>query len=95
MFFNILAIKINAFEIFQLSGIGIIIAGALILTQMADFNRIAESDLVKMAIAMIVGGALVTIVAFVGCLGAMRESYKLLMTVGFYETLGESYMKWY
>lgn len=62
---------------------------------MADFNRIAESDLVKMAIAMIVGGALVTIVAFVGCLGAMRESYKLLMTVGFYETLGESYMKWY
>lgn len=66
---------------FQLSGIGIIIAGALILTQMADFNRIAESDLVKMAIAMIVGGALVTVVAFVGCLGAMRESYKLLMTV--------------
>lgn len=60
---------------------------------MADFNRIAESDLVKMAIAMIVGGALVAIVAFVGCLGAMRESYKLLMTVGFYETLGESYWK--
>ncbi|CAG9760586.1 unnamed protein product [Ceutorhynchus assimilis] len=68
------------FNIFlTLSGIGIIIAGALILTQMADFNRIAESDLVKMAIAMIVGGALVTIVAFVGCLGAMRESYKMLM----------------
>uniref|UniRef100_A0AAR5QD54 Tetraspanin n=1 Tax=Dendroctonus ponderosae TaxID=77166 RepID=A0AAR5QD54_DENPD len=69
------------FNIFlTLSGIGIIIAGALILTQMADFNRIAESDLVKMAVAMIVGGVLVTIVAFVGCLGAMRESYKLLMT---------------
>ncbi|XP_050313706.1 23 kDa integral membrane protein-like isoform X2 [Anthonomus grandis grandis] len=68
------------FNIFlTLSGIGIIIAGCLILTEMADFNRIAESDLVKMAIAMIVGGALVTVVAFVGCLGAMRESYKLLM----------------
>ncbi|XP_030759124.1 23 kDa integral membrane protein-like isoform X4 [Sitophilus oryzae] len=68
------------FNIFlTLSGIGIIIAGALILTEMADFNRIAESDLVKMAIAMIVGGAIVTIVAFVGCLGAMRESYTLLM----------------
>lgn len=68
------------FNIFlTLSGIGIIIAGALILTQMADFNRIAESDLVKLAIAMIVGGAIVTIVAFVGCLGAMRESYTLLM----------------
>ncbi|KAF7288112.1 hypothetical protein GWI33_000163 [Rhynchophorus ferrugineus] len=68
------------FNIFlTLSGIGIIIAGALILTEMADFNRIAESDLVKMAIAMICGGAIVTIVAFVGCLGAMRESYTLLM----------------
>lgn len=68
------------FNIFlTLSGIGIIIAGALILTQMADFNRIAESDLVKLAIVMIVGGAIVTIVAFVGCLGAMRESYTMLM----------------
>ncbi|XP_060528391.1 CD63 antigen-like isoform X2 [Cylas formicarius] len=78
---GLMKLVLFVFNIFlTLSGIGIIIAGAFILTTMADFNRIAESDLVKLAIALIFAGAIVTIVAFIGCLGAMRESYVILMT---------------
>ncbi|XP_019878271.1 CD63 antigen-like [Aethina tumida] len=65
--------------IFAISGIGLIIAGAVVLSDVADFNHFADNELLGPPIVLIVAGAIVFIVAFLGCFGAIRESYNLLM----------------
>ncbi|KAG5882055.1 hypothetical protein JTB14_007717 [Gonioctena quinquepunctata] len=64
---------------FALSGLGIIIAGAIVLADVSDFNAFVSSDLMGPPMVLIVTGAIVFIIAFLGCFGAIKESYNLLM----------------
>ncbi|CAH0556036.1 unnamed protein product [Brassicogethes aeneus] len=66
--------------IFAISGIGIIVAGAVVLSDVADFHHFADNDLLGPPIVLIVAGAIVFVVAFLGCFGAIRESYNLLIS---------------
>ncbi|XP_044271170.1 23 kDa integral membrane protein-like [Tribolium madens] len=65
--------------IFAISGIGIIIAGALVLSDVGDFKYFMEDEILAPPIVLIVVAAIVFLVAFLGCFGAIRESYKLLI----------------
>ncbi|RZC33505.1 23 kDa integral membrane protein [Asbolus verrucosus] len=65
--------------IFAISGIGIIVAGAIVLSDVGDFNHFMDNELLAPPIVLIVAGAIVFIVAFLGCFGAIRESYNLLI----------------
>ncbi|CAG9760585.1 unnamed protein product [Ceutorhynchus assimilis] len=66
--------------IFAISGLGIIIAGGLVLSDVSDFTHFTTSDLLGPPIVLIVAGSIVFIIAFLGCFGAIRESYKMLLT---------------
>ncbi|KAL1489345.1 hypothetical protein ABEB36_014258 [Hypothenemus hampei] len=65
--------------VFAISGLGIIIAGGLVLSDVSDFNHFTTSDLLGPPIVLIVAGTIVFIIAFLGCFGAIRESYKMLL----------------
>lgn len=67
--------------LFQLSGLGIIVAGAVVLADVADFTHFVSGDLLGPPIVLIVAGAIVFVIAFLGCFGAIRESYKMLIAV--------------
>ncbi|XP_060528129.1 CD63 antigen-like [Cylas formicarius] len=65
--------------IFAISGLGIIIAGGLVLSDVSDFKHFTDNDLLGPPVVLIVTGSIVFIIAFLGCFGAIRESYKMLM----------------
>ncbi|KAJ3642459.1 hypothetical protein Zmor_025247 [Zophobas morio] len=65
--------------IFAISGIAIIVAGALVLSDVGNFKHFVENELLAPPVVLIVVGAIIFIVAFLGCFGAIRESYKLLI----------------
>lgn len=65
--------------VFAISGIGIITAGAVVLSDSVDFHHFASNDLIGPPIVLIVAGSVVFLIAFLGCFGAIRESYKLLI----------------
>lgn len=65
--------------IFAISGLGIIVAGALVLADVGDFNHFAESRIISPPIVLIVAGAVVFIIAFLGCYGAIKQHYTMLM----------------
>lgn len=66
---------------FQISGIGIIIAGAVVLADVGEYSHFMESRMLAPPVVLIVVGAIVFIVAFLGCFGAMREKPTLLISV--------------
>nr|CAH7715071.1 unnamed protein product [Callosobruchus chinensis] len=76
-------------SIFQLSGLGIIIAGALVLADVSDFSHFVTSDLVGPPIVLIVLGTIIFLVASLGCYGAIRENYKMLIALA----LQQQYIK--
>ncbi|KAF7288111.1 CD63 antigen-like [Rhynchophorus ferrugineus] len=65
--------------VFAISGLGIIIAGGLVLSDVSDFKHFTNSDLLGPPIVLIIAGSIVFIIAFLGCFGAIRESYNLLV----------------
>ncbi|XP_066247857.1 CD63 antigen-like [Euwallacea similis] len=65
--------------IFAISGIGIIIAGALVLSDVGEFRHFMESSVLAPPVVLIVAGCIVFLVASLGCYGAIRESYYMLM----------------
>lgn len=65
----------------QISGLGIIIAGGLVLSDVSDFKHFTTSDLLGPPIVLIIAGSVVFIIAFLGCFGAIRESYNMLLAV--------------
>ncbi|KAJ8932727.1 hypothetical protein NQ314_014423, partial [Rhamnusium bicolor] len=71
--------KFNNFVNFQISGIGIIVAGAVVLADVSDFDHFVDNGLVGPPIVLIVAGTIIFIIAFLGCFGAIKESYKMLM----------------
>ncbi|KAJ8913858.1 hypothetical protein NQ315_003767, partial [Exocentrus adspersus] len=62
-----------------ISGIGIIAAGAVVLANASDFNHFAGNGLIGPPIVLIVAGIIVFVIAFLGCFGAIKESYNMLM----------------
>lgn len=73
--------------IFQVSGIAIIAAGALVLTNVGQFNRFMETRIIAPPIVLIVAGTIVFIIAFLGCYGAIKENYNMLVAVSFINNL--------
>lgn len=66
--------------IFAISGIGIIVAGSVVLAGINDYSHFVGSALLAPPIVLIVAGAIVFIIAFLGCFGAIREVYCMLIT---------------
>ncbi|XP_052120250.1 CD63 antigen [Frankliniella occidentalis] len=67
--------------IFALSGVGIIAAGAVVLGQFGGSQRFLEDRILAPPIVLIVAGAIVFLVAFLGCCGAIKENYLMLIAV--------------
>ncbi|XP_033225415.1 CD63 antigen-like [Belonocnema kinseyi] len=65
--------------IFAISGIGVIAAGAAILADIGDFSRFLEARILAPPIVLIVAGVIVFIIAFLGCYGAIKENYNMLI----------------
>lgn len=60
---------------------GIIIAGALVLSNVGDIYNFVENKMIAPPVVLIVTGTIVFLVAFLGCFGAIRESYNILIAV--------------
>ncbi|XP_060528802.1 CD63 antigen-like [Cylas formicarius] len=65
--------------LFAISGLGIIIAGSLVLSDVGEFSHFMEGKVLAPPVVLIVTGCVVFLVASLGCYGAIRESYKMLM----------------
>ncbi|EFN79122.1 CD63 antigen [Harpegnathos saltator] len=65
--------------VFAISGIGIIAAGALVLADVGEFNHFIEGRIIAPPIVLIVAGSIVFIIAFLGCYGAIKEHYNMLI----------------
>lgn len=72
-----------SYEISQISGLGILIAGALVLADMNEFNHFLDGKITAPPIVLIVTGAIIFFIASLGCYGAIRESPTMLMLVCF------------
>jgi CD63 antigen len=75
---------LHHFSIFfklQLSGLGLIIAGATVLADVGEFSHFIEAKVFAPPIVLIVAGVLVFLIASLGCYGAFRESPPLLNAV--------------
>lgn len=66
---------------FQISGLGILIAGALVLADLNEYGHFVEGRIQAPPIVLIVTGALIFLIASLGCYGAIKESPTLLITV--------------
>lgn len=65
--------------IFAISGIGIIAAGAVVLADVGEFTHFVEGRIMAPPIVLIVAGAIVFVIAFLGCYGAIKEHYNMLI----------------
>ncbi|KAG7208551.1 hypothetical protein KM043_014768 [Ampulex compressa] len=65
--------------IFAISGIGIIAAGALVLADVGEFSHFVEVRIITPPIVLIAAGCVVFIIAFLGCYGAIKEHYNMLI----------------
>lgn len=68
-------------RVFQVSGVGLIIAGAVLLRDVDDFGNFLGNETTAPPIVLIVVGVVVFAIAFFGCCGAIKESYNMLMAV--------------
>ncbi|XP_044754030.1 CD63 antigen-like [Coccinella septempunctata] len=66
--------------IFALTGIAIIAAGVVVIVGTNDYNHFLDPAVLALCIIMIVVGSIVFLIASMGCFGAIRESYCLLIT---------------
>lgn len=66
---------------FQLSGLALIVVGAVIKAKYGDFVEISRSSLTTGPVFLIVIGVIVAIVGFLGCCGAYKENYCMVTTV--------------
>ncbi|XP_039292407.1 CD63 antigen-like [Nilaparvata lugens] len=65
--------------IFALSGLVLIIVGVMVLLDVGEFSHFLESKVLAPPIVMIVAGCIVFLIAFLGCCGAIKESYSMLI----------------
>ncbi|KAJ8932726.1 hypothetical protein NQ314_014422 [Rhamnusium bicolor] len=67
--------------IFAISGIGLIVAGSIVLSDVGEFSHFMDSKILDSPVVLIVAGVIVFLVASLGCYGAIRESYYMLMAL--------------
>lgn len=65
----------------QLSGLAIIIVGALVLSDVAELRQFLEGRIIAPPIILIITGTVVFVIAFLGCYGAIKENYLMLIAV--------------
>lgn len=70
-FFNLL---------FWLSGLALIIVGAIVKSKYGEYLTFADNKYADAAIFLIIVGVIVFIVAFLGCCGAIKEHYCMVTT---------------
>jgi len=72
--------------IFVVGGIGLVALGALTYTRFAEYDdltaELGVGGFRGPPIVMMVGGAIVFFIAFLGCCGAIRESHVMMSTYG-------------
>lgn len=66
--------------LFWLSGLILIIIGALVRDKYGDYISMAEHEFANAAVLIIVVGAVVFVIGFLGCCGAVRENYCMVTT---------------
>lgn len=66
--------------LFWLSGLCLIIVGAIIKSKYGNYLTFADSKYADAAIFLIIVGVVVFIVAFLGCCGAIKEHYCMVTT---------------
>ncbi|XP_076344536.1 CD63 antigen-like [Tachypleus tridentatus] len=66
--------------LFVISGIGLIIAGALSLKNITKYSDFMEDENTASSTLLITVGSIIFILAFLGCYGAWKESYWMLIT---------------
>lgn len=69
------------FCLLKISGLAIIIAGGVVLGDLGRFAHFMDGKIIGPPIVLIVAGAIVFVIAFLGCYGAIKENYTLLMAV--------------
>lgn len=66
--------------IFWLSGLALIVVGAIIKAKYGDFVEISSRSLTTGPVFLIIIGVIVAIVGFLGCCGAYKENYCMVTT---------------
>merc|ERR1711868_2743 len=66
--------------IFFLAGLGLIILGALVKTELKPYFDFYAGSVTELAVLFIVLGCVIFIIGFCGCWGAFKENYCMLMT---------------
>ncbi|XP_005176550.1 23 kDa integral membrane protein isoform X1 [Musca domestica] len=65
--------------VFAISGLGILIAGAVVLADVNQFSHFVEGKVTAPPIVLIVTGLIIFLIASLGCFGAIKESPTLLL----------------
>lgn len=69
------------FCILQLSGLALIIVGAVVLYDIGNFSHFLENKVLAPPVVLIIAGAIIFLIAFLGCCGAIKENYYMLIGV--------------
>ncbi|XP_044013891.1 leukocyte surface antigen CD53 [Aphidius gifuensis] len=65
--------------VFSLSGLAVLIAGMIVLADVDEFSHFVEGSIFTTSFVLIIVGVIIFIVAFLGCFGAIKEHYILLI----------------
>jgi len=65
--------------IFWLTGVALIVAGAVVKARYSSYTYIIGDKLSDAPIVLIVVGCIIVLIGFIGCCGAVREHYGLLI----------------
>ncbi len=65
----------------QVSGLAIFITGSIVLSDINEFNHFLDGRVTASPIVLIVTGAIILLIASLGCYGAIRESPSMMYAV--------------
>jgi len=66
--------------LFWLSGLALIIVGAVVRDKYGDYFSYADSSFANVAVFLIIVGVIVFVIGFLGCCGAIKENYCMVTT---------------
>ena len=69
------------FLFLQLSGLAVIVVGAVIKLKYSAYIQVSSSGVITAPVFLIIIGAIIFIVGFLGCCGAWKENYCMVTTV--------------